>query len=113
MNEQIKELEFTDWFYYYMTKLDNLFTELTELKVINQYEFPRISVFYLHEMFWSSEVSVATRNCQTQKEYDEVIKQLTEKELKIDIKGILKNKNLNKDKTDKIISDLNINFCIH
>lgn len=112
MHTQIKELEFVDWFYYFMTDLDNLFSELTELGVIDQSEFPRISVFYLHEMFWSSNVSIATRDCQTQEEYDQVIKQITEQQLKEKVLSIL-NKKLDIAAVVNTMENLNINFHIY
>lgn len=113
MSEQIKKLEFTDWFYYFMTDLDDLFDKLTELGVVGTYEFPRISMLYLNDMFWGSEVWVATKNCQTQEEYDAVIKQLSEEQLKMDVKGVLEDKDLSKEKIEEIINSLNINFYIY
>ena len=113
MNEQIKKLEFTDWFYYFMTELDDLFDKLTELKVVGPYDFPRISMLYLNDMFWGSEVWVTTKNCKTQEEYNTLIKQLSEEQLKMDVEGVLEDKGLHKERIKEIVNNLNINFCIN
>lgn len=110
MSKQIKKLEFTDWLYFFLSSLDNLFEKLTELGTVSSYDFPRIEMLYLTDMFWGSEVSLATKECKTQEEYTSIIKQLSEKEIENEIRIVLKNKAITEECINTTVENLNINF---
>lgn len=113
MNEQIKKLEFKDWLYLFVSNLDEVFNKLAELGLVRENEFPHLAMLYLTDMFWGSEVWLATENCQTQEEYNAVIKQLSKQQVEDDITSVLLDKKMDKKNIETVIKELNFDFFIY
>lgn len=112
MNEQIKKLEFKNWFCSFMEILDDTFVELENLGKATTEDFPYPAMLYLTDMFWK-EVSLKTKDCETQKEYEQIINQLTEKEIIEYVTPSLKKNGYSSEQINEILESLNIPFTYY